>query len=247
MRIPSLDFLKTGETWKYFLSNLAFLNFVQPSLPGVFTSNEIQAMNGSLWTIKIEVMLYFLVPMIVFFYKKIGANFTLFIAFSTGLIWYTVFSYFIDHRLSDVLARQFIGQLPYFALGSFLTFFDLKRKGFIYLGMISLLYFFTKKFIPGYISEYLNMLFYPLLVLTLANTNYLNLGIGKFGDLSFGIYLFHFPTIQLLVHLGLYDLNPYIGLFVSVGLTLSLAAFSWNYVEKKFLKRSSHYIEAAKQ
>jgi integrase len=54
------------------------------------------------------------------------------------------------------------------------------------------------------------------------------------------------PTIQMLEHLGLYKFNPYVGFLASVVITITLAAFSWHAVEKRFLKRSSHYITATK-
>lgn len=40
---------------------MIFLNFISPSIPGVFESNLIY---GALWTIKIEVMFYISIPLI---------------------------------------------------------------------------------------------------------------------------------------------------------------------------------------
>ena len=58
--------------FKYLLSNLVFLNFLQPNLPGLFEHNALQAVNGALWTLKVEVAFYVFVPLAVLAFRKFG-------------------------------------------------------------------------------------------------------------------------------------------------------------------------------
>ena len=58
----SPDYFLSGQFWKYLIANLCFVNFVEPALPGVFDGMEVTAVNGSLWTMKVEWMLYLSMP-----------------------------------------------------------------------------------------------------------------------------------------------------------------------------------------
>lgn len=60
---------------KYFVSNIFFLNFLSHSVGGTLSGLEVDAINGSLWTLKNEVVFYMIVPLIFMLYKKWGATF----------------------------------------------------------------------------------------------------------------------------------------------------------------------------
>lgn len=62
----------TFEVIKYFIANIFFLNFLAPSVGSTLSSLEVNAINGSLWTLKNEVVFYLIVPLLFMFYKKWG-------------------------------------------------------------------------------------------------------------------------------------------------------------------------------
>ena len=70
---------------------------------------------------------------------------------------------------------------------------------------------------------------------------------GKYGDLSYGIYILHFPVIQWLVGIGLYRESPFGALAATIVVVLALAFASWHLVEKPFLRKTSHYVVAEQQ
>jgi peptidoglycan/LPS O-acetylase OafA/YrhL len=58
-------------------------------------------------------------------------------------------------------------------------------------------------------------------------------------DLSYGVYIYAFPTQQLLVICGLVSLNPLVFFVLSLIATLPLAALSWFLVEKRAMSLKS--------
>jgi hypothetical protein len=56
---------------KYLIGNSSTLNFLSPRLPGVFVDNpESGFVNGSLWTLKVELFFYISVPILFYIFKK---------------------------------------------------------------------------------------------------------------------------------------------------------------------------------
>ncbi|MBX3650335.1 MAG: acyltransferase [Burkholderiales bacterium] len=233
----SLDWLK------YVLANLAFLNFIHPTLPGVFPENIFREINGALWTLKIEVMFYATIPLIVFACRRLGrlpVLIALYIMSAAYVFVMTSLAESTGSEIYSILARQLPGQMTYFVSGALIYYYlDTFEKNIHVLLIIA----------TGILV--LNGWYYPvpsleplaLAVLVSFFGFYLYAGnFGKHGDYSYGIYILHFPVLQVLIQMGLFEKNPYLALAAASFLVLTASALMWNLVEKRFLLRSSHYI-----
>ena len=233
------EFFFNHQTIEYLLANLSFLNFLQPELPGSLSKNNIAALNGSLWTIKVELMLYVCLPLVLISFNRVGIWLTVFLFLIFGFCYQVYFTEYFPHRLGDTLARQFPGQLPFFVMGSALACTKLP-KNFIYLAIIILFVFHwlvLSKIMNVHLTMIADFVLLPLAVVLIGKSRYISVGVGRIGDLSYGIYLFHFPTIQIFEYYGLYQMSPLAALIGSTGVTIIIAFFSWHLVEKKFLNR----------
>lgn len=235
--LPLMDFLKNKETLKYLVANFSFLNFIQPSLPGVFTNNPNQPLDGSLWTIKAELTLYVLLPFIVPLLKRSPLK-VWSVIFIISCAWYFYFTALYGGPKADTLAKQFIALSSYFFFGSLLavhqpTFDRLKE-----ITIVSLVVFLLFKSTDyAFIVE---PVAFSAVVILFCTSLCKEIKISQYGDLSYGMYLYHWPIIQVLQHFGVFDANAFAGLGLTIVMTLALAYTSWNLLESRFLKRTHH-------
>jgi len=222
----------SGEWARYLLSNLAFLNFLQPTLPGVFETNPIHAVNGALWTLKIEVMFYCCVPLLVYLCRKFKPLWVLLAVYFLSQAYHVVVA-----RYNAELAMQLPGQMCYFVAGAllyyYLTFFERHVAKFVAAAILALV---LK-------ASLLTPMAIGILVIFAALYFYLG-NFSKYGDFSYGFYILHYPIIQLYVASGVFDGKPWIFLLTVVGTTTVASVALWHLVEKRFLTKSSHYTRA---
>lgn len=227
---------------RYLAANLAFLNFVHPTLPGVFEGNALREVNGALWTLKIEVMFYLSVPVIAWLGARLGRLPVIAVLYALSVAYVVILNRMAAQSGSVLyleFARQLPGQLSYFMVGAFYYYyFDLfqRRAGWFLAGAVAL--FLVDRAYP---TTALEPLWLGTLVAFFGFFAYLG-NFGRYGDFSYGIYILHFPIIQLLVAAGLFAASPYAATFASCGLVVGAAVLLWHLVEKPFLKRSSHYV-----
>lgn len=229
---------------KYLAANLSFLNFFQLTLPGVFESNRLAAVNGALWTLKIEVMFYLAVPVFALLFRRLG-QLPILLATYCGSVLYVVLCETLAQRTGSGLYRelgnQLPGQLSYFMAGAAFYYYRLWfEQNAKYLVTAAGLVLLAHRFFP-----------LPLLEPIALGTVVVFLGLfayvgncGKYGDFSYGVYILHFPIIQLLIYSGWFQGNPGYFLLATLLSTFTGAVALWHLLEKRFLLRSSHYVEA---
>jgi peptidoglycan/LPS O-acetylase OafA/YrhL len=217
--------------------NLALLNFMAPTLPGVFAENAITAVNGALWTIKIEVMFYIILPALVWMLDRAGKA-----------RWWVVGAVYIGAEAwragfaaagHPSLAVQLPGQMSFFVVGVAL---EMVRNRVRLAPMVPLA---GAAFIAGSILtpalEPLRAAGLGALVIWLARGAPFMLDAARFGDLSYGIYIVHFPIIQTMIALKLFPGQPVVFGLAAAVLIVAAALVLWRVVEQPMLRPDSPY------
>lgn len=191
--------------WKYLIANLGFVNFVEPTLPGVFSNYELPAVNGSLWTMKVEWALYLSLPCVVALMRRFRWNVlsTCIVIYALSAVYRLFFTYLFnctDKAMYNILSHQFLGQLMYFYSGVaiYLSFEWLQRRKIVWL--VSGLLLLAVASINEYISIFLQPLGITLLVVWFSMIGKWATWEARYENLSYNIYLLHFPIIQLIIY-----------------------------------------------
>ncbi|MET1115337.1 MAG: acyltransferase [Comamonas sp.] len=231
-----LDYIAHEQTIAY-LRNIAL--DIQYNLPLVFAENLFpHAVNGSLWTLPIEVFMYAVI-LVMGVAGMLGASCS---TIAAGLCILGVLAV----RNSDLGGPHIVlgaAELSValrlaasFFMGAALYF---HRNRIRYHGAIALLFLaiiFTTKFTPPALYLYALLLPYIILYLASKQTPFLD-QITRHGDFSYGIYIYAFPIQQLVVHWSKNDISVSMLFTISLAITLPVAILSWKFVEGPALRR----------
>lgn len=225
--VPVAQFLRHGQPYDFVLRNVTLWN-IRFDLPGVFQDQPVTAVNGSLWTLPAEFLLYILVGLF-------GA---------TGVLgrrrWYWLFI-----AALCALATALTTTVPFFINKT-----DFLRL-FILFGAGSLLRVYGDR-IPLATSLMLLLLVPAVLCYDTAAFPYLFLGwlvyatvwfayvpdlhwFNRAGDYSYGLYIYAFPVQQTLRHYFPHIL-PLQMFPAAAAVTLACAMASWHLVEEPALR-----------
>lgn len=238
------EYFTSLHFYRYLAANLTFLNFIEPSLPGVFEGQVFQAVNGALWTMKIEILLYATVPVTYYLFKRYNKIIVLICLFAFSYIYSGVFGYLYEQSgrsIYLILERQVGGQLIYFYAGVAALFFfkeiEHHIKWLFPLAAVAFLFRYDATLLL-----YLKPFSMAIVLCGIAfHARFLNFA-GRFKNLSYGIYLFHYPIIQTAIHLGLPQYGMPVALTIIIICTVVMAYLSlllieepvWNWYKKHY-------------
>ncbi len=241
--LPLKAYLSHKATWLYILDN-TFLIPRHLTLPGVFTHNPETAVNGSLWTLRYELLLYGLLALLFFLPRK-AKKWILPLLFLLCVSGYLAARYGLFAALPAGLQPFlfYLGSLfhlsCYFSAGAALSLFTpILHKRKTVLLLVSVTLFFIALFSPQKEMAIIgHIISFPVMVITFGLHYTRILHFSKYtGDISYGTYIYAYPLQQALI-VWLQPQNAAVLMIPSFLLSWLMGYLSWQLVEKRFLKK----------
>jgi peptidoglycan/LPS O-acetylase OafA/YrhL len=232
--------------WRYIAWNLAFLNFMEPNLPGVFVMNPASEINGALWTLKIEVLFYLGLPLLAYCLRvAAGWRWLLMVLIYVGAeIWREYLgqmgaSAAGEGAIWSELARQLPGQMSFFITGIALFLWRgvvtwkslLPVLGLVLLGL-SVMY-------PS--AGFLRAVGIGVVAVWCSTAIPQVINLRRLGDLSYGVYIIHFPIIQTAIAVGAFECCSFFAAVACSAAIVVGAAGMWRLIERPALGVDSRY------
>lgn len=229
---------KDFATWAF--TSLTFFQFYNPDF---LRSYGVGAINGSLWTISVELQFYILTPLLFLLYTRYKK-----ISISIGFIFVLVnlANTFLNDKDSIVAKLIIVSFAPWFCmfmLGAYIsTNKNLQAKilsfnPLVYLALYIATYFFASEYHLG-TGNNINFISYILLCLLIFRLAYTNPALSyqvlRGNDVSYGIYIYHMPIVNLWLFLKIQGTT--ISFVTAILSTICMAFISWYLIEKPSLK-----------
>lgn len=222
-------YLADPQTWMYLLRSFGMdlLTLTGSSwvLPGAFESHNNTVVNGSLWSLFLEVRLYgisLLVALLgAYRYPLIGKT----------LAWLGLICALHSGAWGD--PQHFAkNAAAMYVLGALTRFYAPALTVTVFPALLAILLVYFLRFAPQAAPLYALLIASVVIVLAFHP---LLPKVSLPGDYSYGVYLWSYPIQQLISH-WLPSFGPYRMFVLSAVLSLVVGVISWHYIEKPALR-----------
>lgn len=183
---------------RYLAVNAVFANFLQYDIGGLLKPLHNPGINPSLWTLKVEVGFYLILPALWWAWRRFG-----FVVLAAAYVGSAALALYAAHLGMESLGKQLPCQLRYFIVGIACYLYGSKlvlkpaQLWALTIGLFILCSF--RHDLPLY------RLYYPIAIGLLVYLVAMRLpALPLRFDISYGVYLFHAPLIQLALLTGWY-------------------------------------------
>jgi len=239
------------EFVKWTAAQLTFFQFYNPDIVRDF---GFSPPNGALWTISVEIQFYLFIATLWYFFLKNRTLRTKNLILITLFVLSAAYNYFFNtYLLAEGLAYKlsfvfFLSYLYFFMAGAFfyinrdILITKLKGKALFWILCFIIATCLLNYFELRYYRYVFNGLSLAMLILlcglvfSIAFTKVnLSQKLLKGNDVSYGIYIYQMPVLNLFFHLQK-NTEP-IQFLLSFAICIMMGILSWYLVEKNFLKR----------
>ena len=230
----------------WFFAQITFFQFYNPEFLRDF---GVGAINGSLWTIPVEIQFYVLLPLLAtakrirwiwMFYAAIAAIIMLMTRHYAGretifhkLLFVSIFPY-LFYFLVGVIVRLIYEKKPVIFEGTCLLW------GLAYFVWVAVELQFNIEGSTGNQLNIISIILIGMLIVSLAfSMPKVSLRVLRCNDISYGIYIYHGPILNLLLFNSIVSV-PGFSLVMSGTFLASL--LSWRLIEKPALKLKTYSL-----
>ena len=223
--------------FKYWGSNAVFANWFAPCVTDPSLAIKDCTVNGSLWIMKWEVVFYATLPAMLIIFSRLSKY--------LSLLCLAILTYLVSVETSPYL-RIFecflMGICAYYLKPLWMTPLKALPPAPPLLRTVAIILAFP-------LGQYISYGPFILLLMLIAfypTSEGWRLNTLKFGDVSYGIFLIHFPLITAIFQFMPSSIfGPWVS-FIVLGTASLLSMVMYKFIEKPFLLPSSHYRNAAK-
>lgn len=224
---PVADYFTDRAVYHYFWGNIQLTQETLAwHLPGVFAPNRDNAINGSIWTLPAEAAMYVWVA-------ALGLSTILRrrLLFNVTVLALLIYGFIYPDRVWLLGIPEYMRLAALFAVGAFcyVNRDYIPTNGAFLVAAMALGYVTRSLPVYTYVFALCEVLFVFWFAYGTRWTGY-----NRFGDYSYGIYLWGFPSQQIVVSL-FPDLPVLANAACGFALALPIAVASWHFIENPAL------------